>query len=413
MLMHGLNRRFNLLYLSFQGVRDCLYKNPVKVSEHTNDLNSYLGALGFTRQVELLSLKTVSTTSLLEWLTQPTGPHLIDATSESEFYTALAILWTPEALYDPQSSKVGVGLVYKAPYIHAASFSEAYFSLKFAYTAKVDQRISDSSLMFIHIAETSQVIPHPTERPLFLDVRHDSFITDTNVPRSPQIFRGFKLHKVFLATEDTRVTQVAVPCLKGEYTHHMVTYQKARTIPEYRMADTIEAPLAVADKDHWNILKDPVFPACLADFKDRHEAPKGTTCGAGLAKKGMTLTTTFPPATSFSSPMAPTSDADGVKEQVHEILSQIFALRVETVQEMGFIREVDRGLARALISEFVRLQLIVGEDLNTSLRALHNDLETATNELIRDLDTASRHAMEIPSTNPSMRVALNRFNQLV
>ena len=158
--------------------------------------------------------------------------------------------------------------MYKAPYIHAASFSEAYFSLKFAYTAKVDQRISDSSLLFIHIAETSQVIPHPTEWPLFLDVRHDSFITDTNVPRSPQIFRGFKLHKVFLAMEDTRVTQVAVPRLEGENTHHMVTYQKAWTIPEYRMADTIEAPLAVADKDHWNILKDPMFPACLADFKD-------------------------------------------------------------------------------------------------------------------------------------------------
>ena len=46
--------------------------------------------------------------------------------------TALAILVTPEALYDPDSPRVGLGLVYKAPYIQATSFSEAYFSLKLA-----------------------------------------------------------------------------------------------------------------------------------------------------------------------------------------------------------------------------------------------------------------------------------------
>ena len=132
----------------------------MRVSEHTNDLNSFLGALGFKQQVELLSLKAVSTTSLLEWLTKPTGPYLIEATPEEDLYIALAILWTPEALYDPKSSKVGVGLVYKAPYICTASFSEAYFSLKLAYTATEGQRIPDSSLMFIHVAETSQVIPH-------------------------------------------------------------------------------------------------------------------------------------------------------------------------------------------------------------------------------------------------------------
>ena len=45
----------------------------------------------------------------------------------------------------------------------------------------------------------------------------------------------------------------------------------------------------------------------------------------------------------------------------------MFALKVETMQEMGFIQEVDRALARALMSEFVRIQLIVGDNLNTSL----------------------------------------------
>ena len=65
------------------------------------------------------------------------------------------------------------------------------------------------------------------------------------------------------------------------------------------------------------------------------------------------------------------------------------------------------------MSEFVRLQLIVGEDLNTSLQAMHSKIETATRELLRDLDIASRSAMEAPSANPSVRVALDRFSQLV
>ena len=74
-------------------------------------------------QVELLSLKTVSTASLLAWLARPTGPHLVEVTSDGEPHMALAILWTPEALHDPKTSKVGVGFVYKAPYIQSASFS--------------------------------------------------------------------------------------------------------------------------------------------------------------------------------------------------------------------------------------------------------------------------------------------------
>ena len=69
---------------------------------------------------------------------------------------------------------------------------------------------------------------------------------------------------------------------------------------------------------------------------------------------------------------------------------------------MGFIREVDRALAKAIMSEFVRLQLIVGDDLNTSLWAMHADLEATTSELIRDLDIATQNSIELPSKNPAV-----------
>ena len=91
--------------------------------------------------------------SLLTWLTKPTGPHLAD-----------------EVLYDPNSPRVGLGLVYKAPYIKTASFSKAFFYLKSTSEAEADKRITDSSLMFVQINEASKVIPLPYVQPLFLDV---------------------------------------------------------------------------------------------------------------------------------------------------------------------------------------------------------------------------------------------------
>ena len=87
--------------------------------------------------VEELTLRTTSLANVLDWLTQPKGPHMVDGTLTTDPLTALAILITPEALYDPDSPMVGLGLVYKAPYIQATSWSEAYFSLKLASQAKV------------------------------------------------------------------------------------------------------------------------------------------------------------------------------------------------------------------------------------------------------------------------------------
>ena len=102
-----------------------------------------------------------SLANVLDWLTQPKGPHLVDGTSTVDPLTALAILVTPKALYDPDSPKVGLGLVYKAPYIQATSWSEAYFSLKLALQAEVSKRTTSAMIIFVQIQESSQVIPLP------------------------------------------------------------------------------------------------------------------------------------------------------------------------------------------------------------------------------------------------------------
>ena len=133
----------------------------------------------------------------------------MEAVLTSESHMALAILVTPEELYDSHSPRVGLGLVCKAPYIKTASFSEAFFHLKSASDAEVDKRITKPNLMFVGINEASKVIPLPYIEPLFLDVTTTSDVTDSKKPWSPHVFRAFRLHRVIYAEGSTVRTQVA------------------------------------------------------------------------------------------------------------------------------------------------------------------------------------------------------------
>ena len=165
--------------------------------------------------MEQLALRTSPAESLLTWLTKLTGPHLVEAVLTSESHTALAIFVTPEVLYNPNSPRVGLGLVYKAPYIKTASFGEAFLYLKSASEAEADKRITDSCLMFVQINEASKVIPLPYVQPLYLDVPTTSDVTDSNKPKSPHAFRAFRLHRVIYMEGSTLTTQVAFPHLGG------------------------------------------------------------------------------------------------------------------------------------------------------------------------------------------------------
>ena len=161
-----------------------------------------------------------SMANILNWLTQPKGPHLVDGTSTPDSLTALAILVTPEALYDPDSPRVGLGLIYKAPYIWATSFSEAFFFLKSASRAEASNWITSALIIFVQIHESSQVIPLPGVPTLFLDEKTAEDVTDSNDPQPPQDFRGFKLHRIIYLGVGPPAGQVAFPCLQGKTVSH-------------------------------------------------------------------------------------------------------------------------------------------------------------------------------------------------
>ena len=225
-------------------MRDQLYRSSAKLKKHTYDLGSFFGALGFTSLVEQLALRATPAESLVTWLTTPTDPHLMEAVLTSESHMALAILVTPEGLYNSHSPRVGLGLVYKAPYIKTASFSEAFFHLESASNAEADKRITEPNLMFVGINEASKVIPLSYIQPLFLDVPTTSDIMDSKKPQSPHTFRAFRLHRVIYAEGSTVQTQVAYPRLGGETKSHLLNFQKQQLIPELCEHSMVSAALA-------------------------------------------------------------------------------------------------------------------------------------------------------------------------
>ena len=323
-------------------MHDQLYRTPAQLKSHTDDSGSIFGALGFTVPVEELTLKRALRASVLNWLTQPKGPHLVDGASTPDSLTALAILVTPEALYDPDSSRVGLGLTYKAPYIQATSFSEAFFFLKYASQAEAGNRITNALIIFVEIHESSQVIPLPGVPTLFLDVKTAEDVTDSNDPWPPQDFRGFQLHRIIYLGVGPPAGQVAFPHLQGRTVSHWVPTQRSVMTPELKRMPELSVALSAADDNHWNIGNDPVFPRCLVKFRARHQASQASgatklTRRHSIHGECSTSTHELPFPVLPKPPSTPTLGWHEVDEKVTEVMDQLHNLHLETVQEMGFI----------------------------------------------------------------------------
>ena len=283
---------------------------------------------------------------------------------------------TPEALYDPDSPRVGLGLVYKAPYIQATSFSEAYFFLKSASRTEVGNRTTTALVAFVQIHESSQVIPLPGVLTLFLDVKTKEDVTNSNEPRLPQDFRGFRLHTVIYLGTGTPTGLVAFPHLQGKTVSHWAPAQRQVIAPELEEMPQLTVALAAADSNHWNVRNDPAFPSCLAQFRVRHEASwaSGATkstrrCGSHGESSASTHELPFPATPQPSPP--PSLGWHEVDDKVTEVMDQLHNLHFKTVQEVGFIQAIDQAMAKSIMVEFLRLRLIAMDDLdqhNSSLQ---------------------------------------------
>ena len=92
-------------------------------------------------------------------------------------------------------------------------------------------------------------------------------------------------------------------------------------------------------------------------------------------------------------------------------MDQVHDLHLQTVQEMGFIREIDQAFSKSLMVEFLRLKVITGDDLSEILRTWQADMEAATDKFLRDLDAATQTSTTLPSKNAAVGVALRQFRE--
>ena len=97
-------------------------------------------------------------------------------------------------------------------------------------------------------------------------------------------------------------------------------------------------------------------------------------------------------------------------ETAHEILARVHAIRLQAMYEMGSMQELDQTLAHTLMTEFMRLQLIIGEDLNKSLIAFHTDLETSCEVLTSDLARTLNLHPDDPVSH-HMKAIIQKFQQ--
>ena len=149
-------------------------------------------------------LHTVPLQSLLDWLSKPKGPNLVEASVAVVPEKALVLAVTKKMLYAEEPPLVGVGLVYKPHYVSTVPFSAAYVLLNVWHSASSDKELGDkltaSRLVFVSISEMSDVIPVAAQHPFLLDVASKEAVEETGEPMSPLSFRGFSLHTVWTSS---------------------------------------------------------------------------------------------------------------------------------------------------------------------------------------------------------------------
>ena len=213
-------------------------------------------------------LHTVPLQSLLDWLSKPKGPTLVEASVAAVPDKALALVVTKRLLYGEKPPLVGVGLVYKPHYISMVPFSAAYMHLNVWHSAgsneESEDRLSASCLLFVNISEMSDVIPVAVQHPVLLDVTSREAMEDTGEPMSPLSFRGFRLHTVWTQQPGGELAHhIPFPHFLGESSWSLLEYESEKLSQGLRQGQKTALNLKPPSKDHWNIASDLILPLTL------------------------------------------------------------------------------------------------------------------------------------------------------
>ena len=233
--------------------------------EETSSTRAYFGALAFTKPLEKLVFPTVPLQVLLDWLSKPKGPHLVEASGAATPVKALAIAGTRRMLYGEEAPLVGIGLVYKPHYVSTEPFSATYMHLHVWHMAgsqeESEDKLVSSQLLFVGLSEMSNVLPVMVQHPVLLNMASREMLMKTDEALAPLQFRGFRLHTVWTQQPgEDLVHQVAFPRFLGETVSPMLEYEQERIPQELTQGQKMAVNLRPPSNDHWNIVSDFVLP---------------------------------------------------------------------------------------------------------------------------------------------------------
>ena len=378
----------------FQRVRDQLYSQPPTMLEESSSMKAYFGALSFTKPLEKLVLCIVSLSILLDWLSKPKGPHLVEAPSGANPEKALAIGMSKRMLYKNEAPLVGVGLVYKPHYISTELFSAIYICLnewhKVGSRSTSEDRITSSKLLFVNPLEASGMVLMALQHPVLLDVANRAMLEVREEPPAPAQLRGFRLHTLWSRQPgEELIGQVGFPRLFGESSMPLLEYTPEDIPMDLFQNPKIAITLAPPSEDHWNVASDLVLPTTQNQFQEWREAKQ-----ASLHPGEVPEAVEVPPADESSPQEAlhvkleankGASSPQWVLQTTQGILEHIHPSRLQVLYEVGSMHELDRTLSHALMAEFARIQLIMGKDLTKGLIALCLELENTSQVFLSDI----------------------------
>ena len=317
-------------------------------------MGAYFGALGFTKPLKKLVLRAVPLQNLLDWLSKPKGPYLVEASAAAAPDKALVLAVTKRMLYGKETPLVGVGLVYKPHYISMEPFCAAYMNLHVWHAAgssvESADKLNSSCLIFVNVSEISDMIPVVTHHTILLDVATKDTMMRTGKPMAPLSFRGFRLHTVWAQQSGGElVHQVTFPHFLGETTTSILEYKPEKIPQGLTQGPKMVINLRPPSSDHWNIVSDLVLPLTVDTFRWRCEAKRaeqdleGESEGAKVSPKEAPALGKSPWVVVGGSRAVlqteTTHQGERALETAHEILEHIHAIRLQTMQEMGGMRE--------------------------------------------------------------------------
>ena len=245
----------------------------------------------------------------------------------------------------------------------------------------------------------------------------------TGEPMAPLSFRGFRLHTVWTQQSGgDLIRQVAFPHFLGEATMSMLEYKPEKFPQGLMQGSKMMINLRPPSGDHWNIAMDLILPLAVDTFRQGREAKHaaqglgGESEGAKVSPKEAPVPGESPQVVVGSSraalPTETTHLGERALETAREILEHIHAICLQTMHEMGGVRELEWTLVRTLMAEFARLQLILGEDLTKSLAALRSELETSSEALSSDLVRILNLHSDDPAF-PQVKELIQKYQQSI